>query len=73
MTSRRLLLREGAIGGAERVLWGRDGDSGAAVAVANGTVSLNVAGTQLMGVARVVLLLIVAVVAYAAWNAYSVR
>ncbi len=33
MTSRRLLLREGAIGGAERVLWGRDGDSGAAVAV----------------------------------------
>lgn len=33
----------------------------------------HVAGTQLMGVARVVLLLIVAVVAYAAWNAYSVR
>lgn len=33
MTGRRLLLRERAVGGAERVLWGRDGDSGAAVAV----------------------------------------
>lgn len=45
----------------------------AAVTGIKGKGTRHVAGTQLMGVARVVLLLIGAVIAYMAWSAYSVR
>lgn len=43
----------------------------AAVTGIKGKDTRHVAGTQLMGVARVVLLLIVAVIAYMVWNASS--
>jgi len=45
----------------------------AAVTGIKGKGTRHVAGTQLMGVARVVLFLIVAVVAYMAWNTYSAQ
>ncbi len=45
----------------------------AAVTGFKGKGTRHVAGTQLMGVARVVLLLIVAVIAYLAWSTYSAQ